>query len=219
MPRQPQEVADSEYVVGLPLVGAVAAQVEAIYLASFPAAEREPFATIVQGVQAGSRWLCCARVGGRVVGFALISPLPRARVALLDFLATEAAIRGRGVGRKVVETVAQHLRGDPEMLAMLIEAETDAIGSPEERHLKARRIGFYQRLGAIPVVAVTDYRLPNMAGGDSVAMRLLWLPLTASAAVPRGAELRQLLVTIYADGYGRGIDDPLVQMVLSSIRE
>jgi glucose-6-phosphate dehydrogenase assembly protein OpcA len=81
--------------------------------------------------------------------------------------------------------------------------------------MAARRIAFYERLGAQVVDGAAGYRAPNLAGEGSLAMRLLWLPI--SELELKGEKLRTCGAALLVQGYGLQETDPLVQKVLQSV--
>jgi ribosomal protein S18 acetylase RimI-like enzyme len=218
MAFQPKDIEDIRVWACSTLAGPVAEQVEAIFIEAFPGVEREPFDDLVRSINAGSRWLYCASTRDGVIGFSVIRPLPGSQVVLLEYCATERTVRGRGLGTRLLQATVRHLEDNTNTVAIVLEVESDEDGSPDERQLKARRIGFYQRNGARMIEAVTKYQMPNMTGPGSIPMRLLWLPVRGDVELPQGEGLKDLVVNIYRNAYHRNADDSLVQAILSSIR-
>lgn len=201
----------------LSLDDALTGHIRPIYLDSFPPEERHNFDDIVAGIQAGRLWLFTAERAGRLAGFAITMPLRGANVHLFDYLAVAEEARGNGVGSALIQALVDALRADGGVSGLLLEVESDEASLPTDRALRQRRIRFYERHGASVIEAALSYRAPNLAGPGSVPMKLLWLPLRPGAGAPAGPMLRDVIIRLYQQGYGRPLDDPLLQEVLNGL--
>ena len=101
--------------------------------------------------------------------------------------------------------------------AIILEVEPDDEGGTEERQLRARRIGFYKRLGAKIIDCAPQYRAPNLAGPGTVHFRLMWLPLTERTPAPTGTALRNCIINLYSQSYELAENDPIVKATLKSL--
>ncbi len=182
-------------------------QLAAIYTDAFPPSERVEFATLVTAAETSARWLFIATRADSALGFAIIAPHIGHDVHLLEYLAVARTARGDGIGSTLMRHLAHELRA---ARGILIEVESDAACAGAERVLRQRRIAFYARLGAQVIPGVPNYRTPNYAGGDTIAMKLLWLPL-CDPATPRSDALREWVRQIYAQVYHLNANDALVQ--------
>jgi len=198
------------------LGGRIASQVEAIYLASFPPCEREAFSELANGVKKGDELAFIAEEGN-VVGFALVQRLSGAGVFLLGYMAVAGERRGRGIGSTLLQYVARDLRRRENAEGLLIEVEPPDEGPDDELDLRRRRIEFYRRHGAQVIAEAGSYRMPDLSGEGSLEMRLMWLALGTDGRMLSGQKLRDIIVSIYKDSYGRPEDDPLLRSVLQGM--
>ena len=112
--------------------------------ADFPPAERRPLASI-RRLRAGGvydTWGLFERE--RLLAYAFLWRSADTGCALLDYLAVDGALRGRGTGGRALELLRERYAGR----ILLAEAEapsSDAL--PVENALRARRLDFYRRNG------------------------------------------------------------------------
>jgi len=198
------------------LGGRIASQVEAIYLASFPPCERAAFSELVNGVRKGDRLAFIAEEGN-VAGFALVQGLSCAGVFVLGYMAVAGERRGRSIGSTLLQYVAGDLRRRESAEGLLIEVEPPDEGPDDELDLRRRRIAFYRRNGAQMVVEAGSYRMPDLSGEGSVEMRLMWLALGNDGRMISGQRLRDTIVSVYKDSYGRPEDDSILRSVLQGM--
>jgi len=59
--------------------------------------------------------------------------------------------------------------------------------------------------------------MPDLSGEGSLEMRLMWLALGTDGRMLSGQKLRDIIVSIYKDSYGRPEDDPLLRSVLQGM--
>ncbi len=185
-------------------------QFRAIYVSSFPAPERGDFDELMGEIGRGTRLFFTALAGKDLIGFAVTLRLKPTNIHVLEYLAVEQASRNRGIGARLLRHAGETLKASSRASAIILEVEPDDEGAPDERQLRARRIGFYRRLGAKTVDCAPRYRAPNLAGPGTVNFRLLWIALSNSADVPTGAQLRDTLLNLYTQSYDLAPDDPLV---------
>src|SRR5579862_1858448 len=111
-----------------------------IYESSFPPWEREPATAVFDG--ASGHTLLCAYIGDQIVGFGDVFSLGE-RDGLLRYLAVSEEHRSLGIGRRILDHIAERFAG---LEYLLLEAESPA--NAPDASLAARRIGFYERWGA-----------------------------------------------------------------------
>jgi GNAT superfamily N-acetyltransferase len=190
-------------------------RIKAIYEASFSPSLRESFPALMEPVMTGRAALYLASAKGRIGGFALASPLGMTGVNYLAYLAVDSDQRGQGIGGALFRLVledAYRLRGDTELLWEVERPPTGA--GPKDLNL--RRIAFYERLGAVLLDLVRDFRMPNLAGPGTVPAALMWTSVLGRPK-PAADEIETYVVALFGFIYGRGQDDPLVAAVLNSI--
>ena len=103
---------------------------------SFPAGEIKKYAHVKKGVEKGSYYGYGLYLDGNLSGYALISCA--GKVGLLDYLAVDKSLRGKGYGQKIMAFLSEN---EP---PLIIEAD-DPDKSPDEKELEIRknRIHFY----------------------------------------------------------------------------
>jgi GNAT superfamily N-acetyltransferase len=140
----------------------------------------------------------------KLIGIAVSWIPPDSGFWLFEYAAVDDEMRGRGVGANLF-FATRMLAGQER--AALIEVDAD-LGSPEQ----AKRLNFYRRLGCRRVGGL-DYQLPLDAFGRPPPMWLLVMAQQETMGVSVFA-LEDWLRRIYAEAYGKGLDDPrLAQMI------
>jgi len=190
---------------------------QAIYLESFPPAERAPFEELIEEIDSGKYDLLTIREKGLLRGFAVSMALSGLDVWLLAYLAVERAYRSLGFGGRLVRTLVDSLASEGQVSGLLIEVDPEEAQDDRDLRVAARRIEFYERLGAQVVDGAAGYRAPNLAGEGSLAMQLMWLPLRSPGQELKGEKLRTCVAALLVEGYGLQETDPLVQDVLRSL--
>ena len=158
------------------------AQIQDLFEAAFPdLADDEDYIErkLVDQTARGYPCILLAAHGAddRVIGFALADFFEPIGYAYLDFIVTEAAQRGRGLGGALYEALREELtaRG---AFGLFLEVPTDDPAQVKNpHHLKANktRLKFYERYGALPIVG-TLYDQP-IRPGKPAEPRLLYDPL------------------------------------------
>lgn len=120
-----------------------------LYETAFPPEERVFTSRLLNGVKTQREYHMLAAVdeSGGLAGLAFYNELPEAQSAFLWYLAVLPDLRGQGIGAWLYQAVLQHL--DKNDRAMFLDVEIpEEMRTPAEREMAARRIRFYQRLGA-----------------------------------------------------------------------
>lgn len=195
-----------------------AAQLRAIYESSFPPTERGDVSEFTAAIESGAYLLFTAVDGNDLVGFAVMMRLIPGDVYLLSYLAIAQHARNRGLGEQLMQSASQILKTNAGGTAIILEVESLDEGTLDEQRLRGRRIEFYRRLGAKVIDSVPRYRAPNLAGTGTLNFKLMWLPLTDSANIPTGEQLKQLVLQIYLQSYHLTPDDPLVLASLQDLK-
>ena len=126
-----------------------------LYETAFPPTERVFVSTLLGFVRDRANGegryrhlLCLLDTSGTLVGIAIHTDLIESPASFLWYLATVPAIRGRGAGAFFFKAILARL--PQTSLALFWDVECPALcAAEEERRLAARRIQFYQRLGAV----------------------------------------------------------------------
>lgn len=110
----------------------------------FPAEELKPWEAMQPLLQEGHYDALVFFQNKTAVAYALLITNGQGRTALLDYFAVEPALRGTGIGTRVLAELSAYYRG--QLSGILLETE-DPSGVPD-RETARRRIAFYQRAGA-----------------------------------------------------------------------
>jgi hypothetical protein len=119
---------------------------------------------------------------------------------LMEYLAVDEKIRNQGLGSQILKFVRNDLSSQPDA-GILLEVEPPLAVSGKEQELRQRRIHFYQRHGAALIMDDGAYRMPNLAGGGSLWMHLMWLPVKEHFQPPVSLSLGGLIKMIYQETY------------------
>lgn len=191
-------------------------QLIAIYEASFVPEERDDTQSQLAKLQSGEKDCYLAVDGEQLLGFALVSYFTDFPAAFLEYLAVDPAARNGGIGSRILDYLRHDLAGrerpDVEGIIFEVDRPEDADDAAE-RHLRERRIGFYQRAGAVLVEGAENYHAPSAVDDGMLYYLLMWLPVIPGTPQPTGARLRAGVAAILAEGYGLGRDNPLVREV------
>lgn len=174
-------------------------QIERIYDASFPPAERKPFEHIVARFKRGGYYCAVARFAedSTILGFALMLPMPGSSWVLLGYFAVDERYRGLSVGSKLLGFAIEYLRDNNLGQGVILEVEPPENDDPADE--KNRRIRFYERLGGGIVELSAGFVMPNYETGQGgVPLLLMQLPLEKQ---PGKAEVAAMVTGIYAVGY------------------
>lgn len=137
----------------------------------FPKAETKPFPILRKGIRKGYYDAYGAYMCGELVGYAFFVKAVRDGqiYALLDYFAVVKEKRNSGIGTEILKKLT------PEKLHfgfIIIESESFTEADEEEvRRQRARRIRFYERLGAVRTeltgrVNGVDYEILLLESGD-----------------------------------------------------
>lgn len=168
----------------------------------FPPAELRPYRSIHDLSRQGN-YLCFGCLeNGSVAAYAYFALAGRA--ALLDYLAVDAGLRGRGVGGKFLQGL-RNLPGRFAAPGFLIEVESvENAETPEQVEERQRRIRFYLHCGCVET-QVYSYLF-------GVEYRIYYLPL--GEAPLSDDEIKSALESVY-----RIIVPPLVEEGEEAYRE
>lgn len=184
----------------------VLASVTRLYEEAFPAAERKPPAFLAGAAGRADYRLLAICANERMAGFAAVYAPPRGQVHLLEYMAVEPALRGRGVGAALFKAVTHRCAGTP----LLLEVESEEAGSGADA---LRRKAFYRRMGCRQLGAVR-YRMPRVASGSPPPMHLL-VHGVGSMCVGK-AEATSWLIDMFRNVYGVADAPDSVQTMLQN---
>jgi ribosomal protein S18 acetylase RimI-like enzyme len=176
----------------------------ALYEAAIPAGERKPAEAVRAMAASPVHRVGILTEGDKLLGFYLLY-LGEA-LALLEYLAVDAELRGSGLGASLYGAARAAAAGLP----MLVEVDSDAEAVPDQA-LRARRIAFYQRLGCRRLAGL-DFILPLP---DAPAMELLADGL--EGAFVGSDRVTGWLSEIYERVYGCGGQDPRLRAMIARL--
>ena len=187
------------------------AQFLEIYLDSFPKNQRLSIDIIIQRLEENINHIFGGFWQNQVVFIAVLHPLISTDFILLTYLGTQESFRGQGIGTEFIKYIVDVVSHDQKYL--LLEVENPERGS--EREKKARRMKFYQKLGARELKNV-DYLLPPLSGDIPSEMKLIILPKYRDSYI-EGNLVKQLIRQIYQEVYSRSEDDQLLKTFVETI--
>lgn len=115
-------------------------QLYLLYRCSFPSSERKPFSVILNMWKKGKTDIWLLMDCKRLVGFA--TTINSDTLILLDYLAVDKKMRGRGCGSEILHTVRQH---NPKK-GVFLEIESTYEKTPEQEK-RIQRKQFYLNNG------------------------------------------------------------------------
>jgi GNAT superfamily N-acetyltransferase len=191
-------------------------QIQSIYTEAFPPGQRVDFSILAAAVKNKERTLFTAKESGKVLAFAITTPLSGVHVHCLEYLAVHQGQRSRGVGSSLIRTMVGDLLTTEHIAGLILEVESDQIDSEEERETRRARMAFYRRNGAHLVEGLAHFLAPDLIDGGTIEMRLMWLPAGGAPARLSDPDLCACVCGIYSQCYGLPPDDPRVGATLRS---
>ena len=189
-------------------------QLLTLYQHAFPAAERKPPALLREMISSTSYRFWIAQRGQQLLAFAILMDTAACEVTLLEYLAVHPDLRGRGIGRHLLQSLLPSLQALQRVL--LIEAESE-LGSPAEASLRTRRKQFYRSFGAREIAGLR-YLMPTVSTGTPPPMNLLACTFDATLTLPK-PRLRSWLTSLYVEVYQQSQTDPRLVDMLADLPE
>ncbi len=150
-------------------------EVEPIFDEAFPPSGRKTSRMIRKIVDTEAGWLHIGSEDDAPIAMAVTGKLPELGAMLIDYVAVRSASRSRGVGRRLIEYIAEEAkRLGFAALVIEIEAEETSVNESRER--------FWTSLGFRRTSYVHRYRwVPE-------TYRAMYLELNDDASLPRDGE-------------------------------
>jgi GNAT superfamily N-acetyltransferase len=172
---------------------------------------------VLAGVGDGTLNCYLAVDGERILGLAVVLLLSGYPVAFLEYLAVDPAARNTGVGSRILDCLRRDLAGPTAVSGIIFEVDPPDVAKDDgERELRERRIGFYNRNGAVIVDEARRYRAPAPDEGITLPYLLMWLPVSSDGA-PTGARLKAYVNAIFTQGYGLADGSALARELIGNI--
>lgn len=183
-----------------------------IYREAIPQSERKSDETLTGMLQRSDYEFQIASMGHSVAGFSIVKCFTEADGCLLEYMAVDRPIQGRGIGRALFRAACDSATTASRYV--LLEVESDAQWVPD-REIRIRRKAFYRALGCREVVGLS-YLMPSVTNQRPPEMNLLVYRRTLGATIDK-SRVRQWLECIYADVYQKSIDDPRIDRMVSAL--
>jgi GNAT superfamily N-acetyltransferase len=209
-------------------------QVQWIYEQSFPVEEQDPFENMLQAIrrreQAGPEDCehCHFQVAveaGQAAGAAFFNYYSRTKMGFIAYLAVHPARRNGGLGARLYHHLVACVAADAQAsgsgpaVGVVFEVEPPELGkNAAEQALRRRRIGFYQRNGALVVPNLALIAPPLGNGLPEMPYEIMLHPLEG-AHLPLGrSEIEAVVETVLGFSYGLPPDSPYYRRTLESIQ-
>jgi acetoin utilization deacetylase AcuC-like enzyme/GNAT superfamily N-acetyltransferase len=207
----------------LPVNRASIAEVQQILAEQFPGVSTEEIAALPNRlhnpfVRRFRTILYVAEDGRRkVLGFAIVLHEPEIHFCYLDYLATAKGVVGRGIGAALYEHVRDeaHGLGAKGLFFECLPDEPELARDPAVREANARRLKFYERYGARPIVG-TAYESPLPGGTTDNLPHLVYDSLDGETP-PRADYVRAVIRAVLERKYGHLCPPEYVERVVSSV--
>ncbi|MGH7481636.1 MAG: histone deacetylase family protein [Longimicrobiales bacterium] len=154
---------------------------------------------------------------GRVRGFALVHHAPDLEFCFLEFISAAPGRTGGGIGGALYQRVREEAQA-LDCIGVFMEvqpSDAERVPNPEVRKANVRRLRFYERFGARPIVG-TAYETPLEPGG--AAPHLLYDDLGHDRPLPR-QRARAIVRAILERGYGGICPPEYVDRVVASFQD
>jgi GNAT superfamily N-acetyltransferase len=172
--------------------------VRRIYEEGFPDRLRADFASLTDEREDGEAALALVR-GRQPCGFAMLRRLGSSGWTYLRYFVVDQRLRGQGLGGIMWDLLTARLRAEGGALLVFdVEDPGEPGCGPAEAQVRTRRVGFYQRHGAV-VLPVRGYRTPHGGTGDDgwTPMLLMAAPVAAGGAAPGAGEAGAIVSAVY----------------------
>ncbi|QNA84851.1 GNAT family N-acetyltransferase [Sphingomonas sp. So64.6b] len=178
-----------------------------IFCDALPASERKTREQIAALATRPDYRILIGEIDDQVMSFAVLFLSDRQPMALLEYLGTSVAARGRGLGAEMFRAVLDRIGSH----SLVIEVDSDRQDS-SDLEMRRRRKQFYVRLGARQVTGV-EYRMPRIGADSPPELDLMIWPGEGRTQVMRG-EVTAWIEDIYRGAYDRAVpDDELAKMI------
>ncbi len=182
-----------------------------IYLDAIPAAERQKVSVIEERVATGKEHLLIGLKSGEVACMALVYPLQDADFVLIDYLAVKKAYRQHRVGSSLI----RHIQNAYSTKGKRLIGEVEDPKQGDDIQIRACRVAFYHNNGARELKNVL-YLMPPMQGTHPTPMVLMMLT-HGNESWMEGSAIKKLITQIYAQLYGRNINDTLLNTFIHQV--
>ena len=155
----------------------------------------------------------------QVVGLAFVYYFSELRYGYLQYIASDPAQSARGIGGALYDAMRDVLSGKG-ALGLFLDVPPDdpaKLDDPKRLAINKRRITFYERYGAAPIINTLWDVDPNPRNEGYLTM-LLYDPLGRRGRL-RAADARAVVRAILRCQYGYEAGDPFVERIARSFRQ
>ena len=156
---------------------------------------------------------------GRVLGFSLCFYYPDIKYGYLDYIAIEPDRSARGIGGALYEVTreALQLRKAKGLCCDVPPDERGMLKEPERLAINRRRLAFYERFGARPIIGTLYDQLETPANQGFLTF-LVYDPLGQDRPLRR-TELRRLIKRLFETKYAMSAEDARVRKIIASVKD
>jgi len=156
---------------------------------------------------------------GRIWGFSLFFYFRERKFAYLDYLISDPTRRTRGIGAALYEATRDHVvqLGGRGIFMDVPPDDKERLREPFRWQTNKKRLAFYERYDARPVINTLYDRLPTPANDGHVTY-LIYDGLNRKSPLKR-AELKWMMEQILSIKGGLGPEDSLVRKIIDSVKD
>jgi len=185
-----------------------------IYREAIPQSERKTDEALAGMLAQSDYEFSLALAGDVVTAFSIVKPFVPPDSCLLEYMAVDGSLRGRGIGSALFQAACASAMTATRFV--LLEVDSEAQPSAD-RAIRARRKLFYRTLGCREVAGLS-YLMPSVSLEEPPRMNLLVYRRELPDAIDK-ATLRRWLQCIYVQVYRQQADDPRIDRMLSALTD
>ena len=183
-----------------------------IYREAIPQGERKSDDTLAEMLQRTCYEFQIACSGDAVAGFSIVRGFAEVDACLLEYMAVDRPLRGRGIGGELFRAACRSAIAATRYVLIEVDSDAELVADQE---IRRRRKAFYRALGCREVAGLC-YLMPLVTEQSPPEMNLLVfrpaLPRTISKS-----RLRQWLECIYTWVYQESGSDPRIDLMLKAL--
>ena len=169
-----------------------------IYHDSFPASEQDAEGELLSALESGVAQIGCYKIDGDIAAIAVTYPMKSPEFLFLHYFAVAKQFRNHGLGGRLFELLAEDAAKNDKHFGLIWEVEDPELaGTPEDKAMQTRRIGFYKRHGGH--VLQNKFIQPPVDGKTFVPMRLMCHTLALQQDI--NFHEKEIAQAIYFDKY------------------
>jgi GNAT superfamily N-acetyltransferase len=183
-----------------------------IYTTAFPVAEQQPLKRMKERLDKKLFSMYALKENKQVIGMAVVWKFKSAKILLLDYVAIDKKLRGKGLGKIFLEWIINKALRKGEVIGIEIEHP----GKGRNRIQRKNRLNFYLSCGA-KVLENVDYFMPALDGTKDIEMQLLVMHSGFKGMSIHQADVKEFIGNLYSKVYLLGAEHPLVISIINSV--